>query len=197
MAATALEAAAPQIAVDDDVEGEIFDSDVASDTTSLKTFALRYDYMHGRRYQDREISKYLLPNDQEEQGEFLASRHAMFNNLPSSDFLTDRLDLDHHTWKLSLDGKHYLAPVNEPKKVLDLGCGTGIWAIEVADENPGARIVGTDLSAVQPAFMPSNVEFQVENVCSKSMSEVAIPPLDGLTCHSSSTTGLGLQTPLT
>lgn len=34
--------------------------------------------------------------------------------------------------------------------MLDVGTGTGIWAIDFADEYPNAEIIGTDLSPIQP-----------------------------------------------
>ena len=30
-----------------------------------------------------------------------------------------------------MGGKHYWAPLKDPKRILDLGTGTGIWAMEV------------------------------------------------------------------
>jgi ubiquinone/menaquinone biosynthesis C-methylase UbiE len=39
-------------------------------------------------------------------------------------------DLQHHSFKVMLDGKLNLAPISNPKRVLDLATGTGIWAIE-------------------------------------------------------------------
>ncbi|KAI8247308.1 Secondary metabolism regulator LAE1 [Colletotrichum sp. SAR 10_77] len=35
------------------------------------------------------------------------------------------------------------------KRVLDVGTGTGLWAIDFADEHPDAEVLGTDLSPVQ------------------------------------------------
>jgi hypothetical protein len=32
-----------------------------------------------------------------------------------------------------LDQKLHLAPIKDPKRVLDLGCGTGIWCMDMAD----------------------------------------------------------------
>ena len=59
------------------------------------------------RYQSYQDDIYLLPNDESEQ---------------------DRLDLQHHLYRITVDGPLYLAPI--PKKtvgkVLDVGCGTGI-----------------------------------------------------------------------
>jgi methylase of polypeptide subunit release factors len=60
-------------------------------------------------------------------------------------------DLQHHLWKATLHGKLFLAPIKDnPQNVLDLGTGTGIWAIEFADKYPSASVLGTDLSPIQP-----------------------------------------------
>jgi cyclopropane fatty-acyl-phospholipid synthase-like methyltransferase len=47
--------------------------------------------------------------------------------------------------------------------VLDLGTGTGIWAIDFADEYPSASVIGTDLSPIQPHWIPPNVRFEIED----------------------------------
>lgn len=36
-------------------------------------------------------------------------------------------------WILLMKGELYLAPVHRPKRILDLGTGTGIWAIDIAE----------------------------------------------------------------
>ncbi|TEA17468.1 putative methyltransferase tdiE [Colletotrichum sidae] len=41
---------------------------------------------------------------------------------------------------------------------------TGIWAIEFGEEHPEADILGVDLSATQPASVPSNVRFEVDDI---------------------------------
>lgn len=51
-----------------------------------------------------------------------------------------------------LDGKLHLAPLESPRKVLDVGAGTGIWAIEFADQFPSTEVIGTDLSPTQPKW---------------------------------------------
>ncbi|CAF3528771.1 unnamed protein product [Fusarium graminearum] len=48
-------------------------------------------------------------------------------------------------------------------KVLDVGTGTGIWAIEFADRFPNVEIVGTDLSPCQPEWVPPNVRFEIDD----------------------------------
>lgn len=62
------------------------------------------------------------------------------------------MDLEHHIFLLLLDGELHLAPVKTPQRILDLGTGTGIWAIDVADKYPEASVIGTDLSPVQPSL---------------------------------------------
>lgn len=65
-----------------------------------------------------------------------------------------------------MDGNLFFAPLNKEKThdVLDLGTGTGIWAIDFADENPQANIIGVDLSPVQPHWVPPNCSFQVDDI---------------------------------
>jgi hypothetical protein len=41
--------------------------------------------------------------------------------------------------------------------------GTGIWAIDVADQNPEASVKGTDLSAIQPPWVPPNLGFEIDD----------------------------------
>ncbi|KAL6359643.1 hypothetical protein LRP88_07064 [Fusarium phalaenopsidis] len=66
------------------------------------------------------------------------------------------LDLQHHLFLLTFDDSLGLAPPNkaksEVKRVLDLGTGTGIWAMDFGDEHPEAHVVGVDLSPIQPTF---------------------------------------------
>jgi ubiquinone/menaquinone biosynthesis C-methylase UbiE len=47
--------------------------------------------------------------------------------------------------------------------VLDLATGTGIWAIEFAEQFPSAHVIGTDLSPIQPAYVPPNCHFVVDD----------------------------------
>lgn len=63
-----------------------------------------------------------------------------------------------------MDWKLYLAPINRPNRVLDVGTGTGIWAIEFADQNPESDVLGTDLSPIQPEYVPANCRFEVDDV---------------------------------
>jgi SAM-dependent methyltransferase len=98
--------------------------------------------------------------------------------LPNDDAEQERLDLQHHIWRLLLQGALYTAPLRIPQpgdpssaaapggsefRILDLGCGTGIWAIDMADEFPRASVFGVDLSPIQPEWVPGNCRFHVDD----------------------------------
>ena len=86
----------------------------SSETTSVSSSVFNFVYVNGRRYQSDCFRRadYFMPNDEGEQ---------------------DRLDLFHHMFLLLLGGKLYIAPLENPQKVLDVGTGTGIWAIDFAE----------------------------------------------------------------
>ena len=63
-----------------------------------------------------------------------------------------------------LGDRLFWAPITPtPVKVLDLGTGTGIWAIDFADIFPSAEVIGTDLSAIQPTLVPPNCRFEIDD----------------------------------
>ncbi|KAG8157081.1 hypothetical protein KVR01_013071 [Diaporthe batatas] len=130
--------------VSDGSGGEDYDSGLgfsfADSTTSLEPNLYRFIQENGRTYHAFNSDKYLLPNDEIEQ---------------------ERLDLQHNTFKIFLDGRLHLAPLVYPNRVLDIGTGTGIWAIEMAHEYPSSTVVGTDLSPIQPAMVPANCTFEI------------------------------------
>jgi len=54
----------------------------------------------------------------------------------------DRIDMAHAKYFILLDKKRWIAPIpDNPQKVLDLACGTGIWSIDFADANPSADVI--------------------------------------------------------
>lgn len=64
-----------------------------------------------------------------------------------------------------LHGKNVLVPISRTKRpvgILDVGTGSGRWAIEVADEFENATVTAMDLSPVDPVYeIPENCEFIV------------------------------------
>ncbi|OJJ45620.1 hypothetical protein ASPZODRAFT_133477 [Penicilliopsis zonata CBS 506.65] len=80
--------------------------------------------------------------------------------LPCDEQEQDRLDIFHKLFTVARvsDGLIY-APHPSNGRVLDLGCGTGIWAIDVANKYPEAFVVGVDLAPIQPPNHPKNCDF--------------------------------------
>ncbi|KAH7171236.1 S-adenosyl-L-methionine-dependent methyltransferase [Dactylonectria macrodidyma] len=125
---------------DDDSAIGVTDDEIS--TASLRSSLLEYHTLHGRGYHRDE--KYFLPSDEHE---------------------SERLDLQNHHLLLTFGGKKYFAPGAETaKRVLDVGTGTGVWAIDFADEHPQAEVIGLDIAAIQPNFVPPNCTFEVDDV---------------------------------
>ncbi|KAJ5380711.1 uncharacterized protein N7496_003139 [Penicillium cataractarum] len=120
------------------------------DTQSLTDSVTDYPMENGRRYHKYHEGAYPYPNDEQE---------------------LDRLDMQHHMFKLVMNGKLYNVPLDKPKQILDIGTGSGIWPIEMAflfsdpaaPLFPNAAITGTDLSPVQPTEVPENVHFLLDD----------------------------------
>lgn len=121
----------PEALEADDFGDETYATDDESAVTSSITSSIEaYRQENGRTYHSYKDGSYLFPNDEDE---------------------SDRLDFQHAIFLRSLRGQLYLAPIPEDvQNVLDIGTGTGIWAIDFADEFPSARVIGTDLSPTQP-----------------------------------------------
>ncbi|KAK2759251.1 UMTA methyltransferase family protein [Colletotrichum kahawae] len=65
-----------------------------------------------------------------------------------------------------LGNRLFLAPLEfeQVNRILDIGTGTGKWAIEMGDLFQHAEILGNDLSAIQPIWVPPNVKFEIDDV---------------------------------
>lgn len=81
---------------------------------------------------------------------------------------TDMPDRErHHVWLLTLRDALFLAPLQDPQRVLDVGTGTGLWAVDMGDRYPSCEVVGTDLSPTQVPYAPPNVRFEIDDCCSE------------------------------
>ncbi|CCA71902.1 hypothetical protein PIIN_05837 [Serendipita indica DSM 11827] len=60
-----------------------------------------------------------------------------------------------------------LAPeVGKTKRILDLGCGTGVWAVAMAREYPHCEVIGVDLAPtpVDLETLPPNCHFEIDDI---------------------------------
>ncbi|GAW25906.1 putative methyltransferase domain-containing protein [Rosellinia necatrix] len=131
-----------------DDEGEFspsdYDDDSMTDSSSMGSSIYQHSFQNGRRYHKYRHGKYPIPNDEHEQ---------------------NREDMLHAMMLEGTNGRRFFAPISSnPLKILDLGTGTGIWAIEMADMYPSADVLGTDLSPIQPSWIPANCRFIVDDV---------------------------------
>jgi SAM-dependent methyltransferase len=77
--------------------------------------------------------------------------------LPRHPAEIDRLDLQHYALRAALQG-NYVAPVERPSSILDVGSGTGQWAYDLSEEFPDALVVGFDIEPGK-ADSPANYRF--------------------------------------
>ncbi|KAM7190841.1 secondary metabolism regulator LAE1 [Rhypophila sp. PSN 637] len=115
---------------------------VESSTASLSESIREYRRIHDRTYTQK--TDYWGPNDEKQ---------------------NEGLDISHHWMTLLFDGKLVMAPIGKkPKAFLDIGTGTGTWALDVASEYPETQVIGIDISPIQPSWVPPNVTFQIDDI---------------------------------
>ncbi|KAF2758956.1 putative methyltransferase [Pseudovirgaria hyperparasitica] len=142
---------APHEGNPDPLDADSFESDSAlgDDVSTTYTESLRSSILesveeNGRGYHKYQDGLYFIPEDDQEQ---------------------ERLDLQHEIFLKTMHRQLYHAPLDctDDFNALDIGTGTGIWAMDFADEFPQANVIGTDLSAIQPPYVPPNCKFEVDD----------------------------------
>ncbi|EEH35660.2 hypothetical protein PAAG_06707 [Paracoccidioides lutzii Pb01] len=113
-------------------DGYATDSDLNA-STSLASSAYNIPFENGRRFHKYHEGIYLFPNDEQEQ-EREDMKHSMIVNL--------------------CGGKLHYAPFENLQMILDIGTGTGVWAIDTT----AFRCSGP----IQPLWVPPNVRFMVD-----------------------------------
>ncbi|KAA1474672.1 S-adenosyl-L-methionine-dependent methyltransferase [Dentipellis sp. KUC8613] len=51
------------------------------------------------------------------------------------------------------------APLGHPRRILELGAGSGAWAIQAAKQFPEAAVIAADMSPLPPRPTPTNLKF--------------------------------------
>lgn len=80
--------------------------------------------------------------------------------LPKDAQEDERLRFQHYALHHAF-GNHYLAPLGpETRTILDVGTGTGIWAIDMVQQFPQAHILGVDIAFTSlPHILPDTCLF--------------------------------------
>ncbi|KAL8649709.1 MAG: hypothetical protein Q9226_005464 [Calogaya cf. arnoldii] len=130
------------IPIDDDYADG---SDDSVSHMSIASSIYQYRLENGRRYHAYRDGQYWGPNDQQARSIEVIS---------------------HHAFLLTLNDKLLLAPIRNPRRALDIGCGIGTWTIDFAEAYPNTATVGTDLSPIQPDTRPPNLHFEIDDCCS-------------------------------
>ena len=174
-----------QIAVDNYTADEWAAESTASDITSLRSSINDYIYENGRRYHAYHAGSYWGSND-EKAMDALDISYAFFSLSISWPFLIFSQAPRVHAPAArqtssranSRSGECMFPGLNVrlksdfgQQRVLDVGTGTGLWAMDFADLHPEASVIGTDLSPIQPAFVPSNLRFEVDDCCDEWLYE--------------------------
>ncbi|KAG4422100.1 hypothetical protein IFR04_004727 [Cadophora malorum] len=131
-------------AYDDDFSDEGADTGGDSSLASLSSSIVQGVEENGRTYASYGKEEYGAPMDEQEM---------------------DRIDMAHAKYFILLDKKRWIAPIpDNPQKVLDLACGTGIWSIDFADANPSADVTGVDIAPIQPKWTAPNCHFEIDDI---------------------------------
>ncbi|KAI0313783.1 S-adenosyl-L-methionine-dependent methyltransferase [Amylostereum chailletii] len=76
----------------------------------------------------------------------------------------DRLDGWHQGIRRYIGDKLTMAPLKNPKRILELGVGSGAWVIEAANTYPEAEVVAVDISPGPGRPLPSNATYVQRNI---------------------------------
>ncbi|KAJ1549555.1 hypothetical protein HK405_011091 [Cladochytrium tenue] len=96
-----------------------------------------------------EESLYMLPADADEKVR-LHLQHVVLRTTFGGNFHTPQRDL--------------FADDTVSAKILDVGCGTGSWCIDMAKQFPHADVTGIDLVSYERTEVPDNLTFEMGNV---------------------------------
>lgn len=105
-----------------------------------------------RLYHNDKHAPYILPNDNKE---------------------IDRLDMQHYIIKYLYNENYYddNKEFCKNKLILDIGCGTGIWCLEMATDFPEINIVGIDIqdNTMPKEIKPININFDKLNILDENL----------------------------
>ncbi|KAL4731599.1 hypothetical protein ACLX1H_000574 [Fusarium chlamydosporum] len=88
-----------------------------------------------------------------------------YGYVPNNQQEQDRNVIQHTVIINVFKGHLHLSPITpRPKRVLDVGTGGGIWALEFAQKHPYCSVLGVDIDPVQPPYTKSNCTFKTMDI---------------------------------
>ncbi|CAG8714795.1 27802_t:CDS:2, partial [Dentiscutata erythropus] len=119
-------------------------STTATNSKTLKDDDPLFKYKNGRRFLKNASIFYFLPLDELE-----------------SDRMQLRHDVDWHIWRSNFSSPIETTLTLGGIQVLDVACGSGLWAFEMASDYPLSEFTGVDIAPIFPSdVMPPNVTFK-------------------------------------
>ncbi|CAG8518210.1 58_t:CDS:2 [Ambispora gerdemannii] len=123
-------------------------TDLSQTLEGETTILDKFRYIEGRRFHNVQDVVYCFPCDKQEINCMVLS-HILYKNHWKSNFSSPIYE------RLNFTGT----------RVLDVGCGSGIWTIEMANDYPKTTFLGIDISSVFPIEdRPCNAGFLEHNI---------------------------------
>lgn len=130
-----------------------YDTDLAiydgkSSACSVESLRYRCYIENGRKHPEENPHSYWSPAD-EKQYDSMYAGHLFFIILDSQ-----------------LNNRLFRSPIGgSPRNIIDLGSGSGDWAVECAEMYPECKVVGVDLNPPpSPLWLPANCSLEVDDV---------------------------------
>ncbi|ETS79993.1 hypothetical protein PFICI_07522 [Pestalotiopsis fici W106-1] len=116
-----------------------FDDDATVNSNrSIAPAEVEYVWENGRRY----TGSYFMPNDKEEQ---------------------TRLLLVSECYRSAFGEEPTTVTLENPTSILDIGTGTGEWAMDMAERYPDCEVTGTDIADIFPKYAGQNLFWEIDN----------------------------------
>ncbi|EXM14001.1 hypothetical protein RAB80_018272 [Fusarium oxysporum f. sp. vasinfectum] len=140
---------------DSNFDEAFFESD-ASSTTSLDSSVRDYLLLHSRKYPNVDTGHSYEPIDETRRMKWDLN-HRVYCELLGG--------LHKAAIPKDCQGQEQVTPINLPLAPIAslTDSYSGIWAMDFADERPEIEVIGTDISPIQPDWVPPNLKFEIED----------------------------------
>ncbi|GJJ15224.1 hypothetical protein Clacol_009500 [Clathrus columnatus] len=82
-----------------------------------------------------------------------------------------RLDDIHNAIRGVQNGAVSFTELENPKYILDMGCGSAAWSIQAAETYPNAKVLAADIISKPNRYFPENIRYKQVDLCKPFPSE--------------------------